>query len=64
MKPFEGCTAECAASVPCPFCGSPLPPRGRAMPLEMNIPACCDLARMDPAINTRHLWTADEIAPS
>ena len=58
---FEGCTAECARTVPCPHCGSPLPPRGRAMPPEMCISDCCGEAQYS-AINTRHIWSVEELA--
>lgn len=55
-----GCTPACWTPVPCPRCGNELPPRGRSMPPEMGIMDCCDEARMDPAVNPRHLWSEDE----
>lgn len=64
FRPFQDCTPECAVAVACPTCGSPLPPRGRSVPLEMNISTCCDEARRDPRINTRHVWSVDELEPS
>lgn len=54
------CEPPCWTPVPCPACGNQLPPRGRSVPLEMNIPDCCDRARMNPSINPRHLWSEDE----
>jgi hypothetical protein len=57
-----GCTPACWTPVPCPTCANPLPPRGRAMPPEMGITDCCDRARMDPAVNPRHMWREDEDA--
>lgn len=60
-SPYDPCDSRCWTPVPCPKCGSDLPPRGRAMPLEMCIPDCCDDARMDPAINPRHMWSAGEL---
>jgi hypothetical protein len=58
---FEGCTAECARPVPCPRCGNDLPPRGRSVPMEMNLPTCCGEAQYT-AINTRHIWSVEELA--
>jgi hypothetical protein len=55
-----GCTPACWTPVRCPACGSQLPPRSRSVPLEANIPDCCDEARMDPDINPRHLWNEEE----
>jgi hypothetical protein len=49
--------------VDCPACGNSLPPRGRSMPPEMGIMDCCDTARMDPAVNPRHMWREDEDDP-
>ncbi len=55
------CTSACWTPVACPSCGNSLPPRGRSVPLAMGgIPACCDAARMDSAVNPRHLWNEDE----
>lgn len=56
-----GCTEQCAVPVPCPTCGRDLPPIGRAMPFDMAIMGCCDDARMDRKVNTRHIWTVDEL---
>ena len=50
------CTERCWTPVPCPTCGSPLPPRGRSVPLEMNPADCCEEARTGP-LNVRHLWS-------
>jgi hypothetical protein len=57
---FANCTARCAAPVPCPDCGQPLPPRGRSVAPEFNLPSCCgDHQHTD--LNTRHIWSADEL---
>jgi hypothetical protein len=56
-----GCTEACWKPVLCPACGNWLPPRGRSVPLEANIPVCCDEARMDAGLNPRHLWSKDEL---
>lgn len=55
-----GCTPSCWTPVNCPSCGNPLPPHGRSVPLAMNIPDCCDEARMSPKVNPRHLWNEEE----
>jgi hypothetical protein len=60
MSFFEGCTDECAVPVPCPQCGRDLPPMGRSVAPEMYIGSCCEEARYQP-INTRHIWSVDEI---
>lgn len=57
---WENCTPQCAVPVPCPVCGNDLPPVGRAVPLEWNIPTCCD-DRQHTSINTRHLWSVNEL---
>jgi Tfp pilus assembly protein PilX len=57
-----GCTPACWTPVPCPGCGGQLPPRGRSVPLETGIAGCCDEARMNPAVNPRHLWRENEDA--
>ena len=56
----DACGPLCWTAVPCPGCGQSLPPRGRAMPSEMCILDCCDEARMDPAVNPRHMWSEEE----
>jgi len=50
------CTDECWAPVPCPSCGNELPPRGRSVPMEYNMPQCCENNRYMPG-NRRHLWS-------
>lgn len=50
------CTPACWTPVPCPTCGSDLPPRGRSVGMEANPPQCCMEARYGPA-NTMHLWS-------
>ena len=54
-----GCTEKCAVPVPCPTCGKDLPPIGRSCPWPLT--ACCDEARMDRKLNTRHIWDVDEL---
>ena len=53
------CTPACWTTVPCPVCGNDLPPRGRSVPLAMNLPTCCEEHRYDGA-NKRHWWNEDE----
>lgn len=50
------CTPRCWTPIPCPECGQSLPPRGRDIPLAMNLPQCCEEAVSTP-YNTRHLWS-------
>ena len=57
MSAYSGCSPECWTAATCPACGGDLPPRGRSVPLEMNIPTCCDDSRIDPLVNRRHLWS-------
>jgi len=54
------CVPACWTVATCPTCGNQLPPYGRSVPLEMVIPACCDEARINPAVNPRHLWNEEE----
>lgn len=61
QKLWAGCTFDCARPVPCPTCGNDLPPIGRSVAPEVNIPTCCDEARMDGRINTRHVWSVEEL---
>lgn len=60
-EPFKGCTEECAAPVPCPTCGRDLPPIGRSVGMEAYLAPCCDEARFDSKLNTRHVWSVDEL---
>jgi hypothetical protein len=53
------CTAPCWESIPCPECGTALPPRGRSVPMEMWIGSCCERHRYDTE-NKRHLWSAKD----
>jgi len=57
---WENCTPQCAVPVSCPVCGNDLPPIGRSVPLEWNLPQCCGEHRYDSA-NTRHLWFVNEL---
>lgn len=56
MREQQGCSERCWTAIRCPECGNTLGPRGRSLPLEMLAGACCEDARMDPAVNPQHLW--------
>jgi len=60
---FDDCTAECAVPVPCPTCGRSLPPLYRALPdwMASSLDRCCEAARNDSEVNTRHVWSVDEL---
>lgn len=51
----ESCTARCWTPVPCPECGSDLPPRGRDVG-SRHINACCE-GPWHESHNPRHLWS-------
>lgn len=58
MIETNSCTEVCWTPVPCPTCGSPLPPRGASTPLETALSDCCAKAQFTPGAvrNPRHLW--------
>ena len=60
-NPYANCGPKCAEPVPCPDCGTDLPPLGRSVPQEMYLSDCCDERRFDSTINTRHLWSVTEL---